>query len=59
MPYFFVDEKMISKYGAVDEKIIGRGNRSTQIKHTPVSLCPRKVPHDLTWDLARDSEMGC
>jgi hypothetical protein len=34
--YFFVAEKMINECGAVD----GRGKRNTQIKHTPLSLCP-------------------
>jgi hypothetical protein len=25
--------------------MIGRGNRSTQRKHTPVPLCPPQIPH--------------
>jgi hypothetical protein len=59
IPDFSVGKKIINACGAVDENIIGRGNRSTQIKHTPLSLRPRQVPHDLTWDLAQDAEMGC
>jgi hypothetical protein len=42
---------MINIYGAVGEMRIGRGNRSTQRNHTPLPLCPPKVPHDLTCEM--------
>jgi hypothetical protein len=35
--------------GAVGGIRIGRGNRSTHRKPTPVPLCPPQIPHDLTW----------
>jgi hypothetical protein len=28
---------------------IGRRNQSTRRKPAPVPLCPRQIPHDLTW----------
>jgi hypothetical protein len=28
--------------------MIGRGNRSTRRKPTPVQQCPQQIPHDLT-----------
>jgi hypothetical protein len=34
-------------YGAVGGMRIGRGNRSTRRKPTPVPLCPPQIPHDL------------
>jgi hypothetical protein len=37
-------------YGAVGGMRIGRGNRSTRRKPTPVPLCPPQIPHNLTWD---------
>jgi hypothetical protein len=37
------------EYGAVGGMRIGRGSRSTRRKPAPVSLCPPKIPHDLTW----------
>jgi hypothetical protein len=42
-------------YGAVGGMRIGRGNRSTRRKPTPVPLCPPQIPHDLTWDRTRDA----
>jgi hypothetical protein len=33
--------------GAIGGIKIGRGNRSTRRKPTPMSLCPRQIPHDL------------
>jgi hypothetical protein len=33
---------------AIDGMKIGRGNRSTRRKPTPVSLCPPQIPHHLT-----------
>jgi hypothetical protein len=35
--------------GATGGMKIGRGNWSTQRKPVPVPLCPRQIPHDLTW----------
>jgi hypothetical protein len=45
-----VDDTTIDEYEAVGRMIIGRGNRSTtsMIKPVPVSLCPQRIPHDLT-----------
>jgi hypothetical protein len=34
--------------GAVGGMRIGRGNRSTRRKPTPVPVCPLQIPHDLT-----------
>jgi hypothetical protein len=34
--------------GAVGGMRIGRGNRNTRRKPTPVPLCPPQIPHDLT-----------
>jgi hypothetical protein len=34
--------------GEFGEITIGRGNRSTQKKPAPVSVCPRQIPQDLT-----------
>jgi hypothetical protein len=35
--------------GAVGGIRIGRGNRSTRRKRSPVPICPSQIPHDLTW----------
>jgi hypothetical protein len=37
---------------------IGRGNRSTRRKPTPVPLCPPKIPHDLTQSRTRAATKG-
>jgi hypothetical protein len=34
--------------GEFGRTMIGRGNRSTRRKHTPVPLCPPQILHDLT-----------
>jgi hypothetical protein len=44
--------------GAVGGMRIGRGNRITRRKHSPVSLCPPQIPHDLTWDRTRAAAVG-
>jgi hypothetical protein len=44
--------------GVVGGMKIGRGNRSTRRKPTPVSLCPPQIPHDLTWDRTRAAAEG-
>jgi hypothetical protein len=36
------------EYEAVGGMRIGRGNRSTRRKPTPVPLCSQQIPHDLT-----------
>jgi hypothetical protein len=41
------------EYGRVGGMRIGRENRSTRRKPTPVSLCPPQIPHDLTWARTR------
>jgi hypothetical protein len=37
---------------------IGKGNRSTWRKPTPVPLCPPQIPHDLTWAGIRAALVG-
>jgi hypothetical protein len=34
--------------GAIGGMRIGRGNRSTRRKHSPMPLCPPQIPHDMT-----------
>jgi hypothetical protein len=43
--------------GAVTMKI-GRGNRSTQRRLAPVSLCPPQIPHNLTWAWTQAAMVG-
>jgi hypothetical protein len=43
---------------AIGEMIIGRGNRSTRRKPTPVPLCPLQIPPDLTWPRTRVAAVG-
>jgi hypothetical protein len=40
--------------GAVGEMRIGKGNRSTRRKPTPVTLCPPQIPHDMDWAVSTD-----
>jgi hypothetical protein len=44
--------------GVVGGMRIGRGNRSTRRKLTPVPLCPPQIPHDLTWARTRAAAVG-
>jgi hypothetical protein len=44
--------------GAIGGMRIGRGNRSTQRKPAPLSICPPQIPHDLTRDRTRAVSMG-
>jgi hypothetical protein len=44
--------------GAVGGMRIGRGNRSTRRKPTPVPLCPPQIPRDLTWARTRVAAVG-
>jgi hypothetical protein len=44
--------------GAIGVMRIGRGNRITRRKHTPVPLCPPQIPHDLTRARIRAAAMG-
>jgi hypothetical protein len=44
------------EYGAVGG-MVGRGNRSTQIKPAPVPLCQSQIPDDLTRVRTRIAEM--
>jgi hypothetical protein len=41
-------DRRYNKYGAVGGLIIGRGNRITGRKSTPMSLCSPQIPHDLS-----------
>jgi hypothetical protein len=43
---------------AVDRMRIGRGNRSTQRKPTPVKLCPPQIPYELTLVRIRSAAVG-
>jgi hypothetical protein len=45
--------------GAIGAMKIGRGNRCTRRKPTPVPLCPPKIPHDLTWVRTWAAAVGC
>jgi hypothetical protein len=40
------------------ERMSGRGNRSTQVKPAPVSICPLQTPQDFTRDRRRDAAVG-
>jgi hypothetical protein len=44
--------------GAVVGMRIGRGNRNTRKKLTPVPLHPPEIPHDVTWAGTRVAAMG-
>jgi hypothetical protein len=44
---YSVDDRMINECTGVDGMRIGRGNRSTRRKPTPVPLCETQTPHDL------------
>jgi hypothetical protein len=41
------------EYAAVGGMRIGRGNRSTLRRPTPVPLYPKKITYELTWGLTR------
>jgi hypothetical protein len=38
--------------------MIGRGNRNTRRKPSPVSLCRPQIPRDLTWALTQTAAVG-
>jgi hypothetical protein len=44
--------------GVVGGMRIGRGNRSTRRKPTPVPHRPLQIPHELTWDRTRAFVVG-
>jgi hypothetical protein len=44
--------------GAIRGMRIGRGNRNTQRRPAPLSLCPPQIPHDLTRARTRAAAMG-
>jgi hypothetical protein len=44
--------------GAVGGMKIGRGNRSTRRKPSPVPLCPAQIPHDQTRAQTRAAALG-
>jgi hypothetical protein len=46
------------EYGAVGGMRIGRGNRSTRRKHSPMPLCPPQIQHHLTWARTRAAAVG-
>jgi hypothetical protein len=50
--------RIVDGYGAFDGMRIGRGNRSTRRKPTPVALCPPQIPHELTWGRTLAAEVG-
>jgi hypothetical protein len=47
------------EFGAVNGMRIGRGNRSTPRKPTPVPLCLPQIPHDLTCARTGAAAVGC
>jgi hypothetical protein len=53
-----IDDDDDDDYGAVGGIRIGRGNRSTRRKPTPVPLFPPQIPHYLTWDRTRVAAVG-
>jgi hypothetical protein len=53
-----VQPRIVDEYRAFGGMRIVRGNRSTQTKHTPVSLYPPQVPPDLTWGRTRAAAVG-
>jgi hypothetical protein len=44
--------------GTVGGMRIGKGNRNTRRKPTPMLLCPPRAPHDLPWDRTRAAAVG-
>jgi hypothetical protein len=44
--------------GTIGGMRIGRGNRNTRRKPTPVPLCPPQIPHDLTRARTRAAAVG-
>jgi hypothetical protein len=49
---------MINKCGAIGEMRIGGEDRSTRKEPAAVPLRSPQIPHDLTWDRARDAVVG-
>jgi hypothetical protein len=49
---------MINEFGVFGGMKIGRGNRSTCGKPTPLSLCPPQIPDDVIWDGTRAAAVG-
>jgi hypothetical protein len=47
------DRVINDECGAVGRMKISKANRSTWRKLTLVSLCPRQIPHDVTWAQTR------
>jgi hypothetical protein len=58
--HFFLPLVYIDDYGcgAVSGMRIGKGNRSTRRKPTPVPLCSPTIPHNMTRDRTRPSAVG-
>jgi hypothetical protein len=52
------DDNDDDECGAIGGIKIGRGNRSTGKKPTPVPLCPPQIPHDLTQVRTRAAAVG-
>jgi hypothetical protein len=50
--------ELIDEYWAFGGMRIGKGNRSTRRKPTPVPLYPPQIPHDLTWDRSQTAAVG-
>jgi hypothetical protein len=49
---------MNNEYGAVGGMKDGRGNERTGRKHALLPFCPPQIPHDLTLNAARATELG-
>jgi hypothetical protein len=46
--YYYYDDNDVDECGAVGGLSIGRGNRSSRRKPSPVPRCPPQIPHYLT-----------
>jgi hypothetical protein len=55
---YSINDRMINECGAIGGMRTNKGDRSTQRKPTPVTLCPTQILHDLTWDQTKVTTMG-
>jgi hypothetical protein len=45
---YILEDKTVNEYEAIGGVRIGRGNRGSEVKHCPMSLCPPQFSHDQT-----------
>jgi hypothetical protein len=57
-PQMIDDDDDDDECGGVTGMRIGRGNRSTRRKPTPVPFCPPQIPHNLIWSRMRTLAVG-